>query len=109
MNGILLIDKPKEYTSHDVVYQVKKMTQEKVGHTGTLDPMAQGVLPLLIGKGTLCAKYLVNHDKTYQVELTLGTKTDTAEPSPLQVRCIPIHRFASFREWNRIDTRIDPC
>lgn len=79
MDGILIVNKEKGCTSHDVVYQVKKMTQEKVGHTGTLDPMAQGVLPLLIGKGTLCAKYLVNHDKTYQVELTLGTKTDTAD------------------------------
>ena len=49
---------------------------EKVGHTGTLDPMATGVLPLLIGKGTLCSKYLMNHNKIYEVQLTLGKKTD---------------------------------
>lgn len=50
MNGILIIDKPKNYTSHDIVYKVKKKLNEKVGHTGTLDPLACGVLPLLIRK-----------------------------------------------------------
>ena len=79
MNGILIINKPKNYTSHDIVYKVKKLVNEKVGHTGTLDPMATGVLPLLIGKGTLCSKYLINHDKKYIVELKLGERTDTAD------------------------------
>ncbi|MBR3002196.1 MAG: tRNA pseudouridine(55) synthase TruB [Clostridia bacterium] len=79
MNGIILINKNKGCTSHDIVYKVKKMLNEKVGHTGTLDPMATGVLPLLIGKGTLCSKYLINHDKTYKVKLQLGSKTETAD------------------------------
>lgn len=79
MNGILIINKPLNYTSHDIVHKIKKITGEKVGHTGTLDPMATGVLPLLIGKGTQCSKYLINHDKIYDVELTLGKKTDTAD------------------------------
>lgn len=79
MNGIILIDKPKEYTSHDVVAVVKKISKEKVGHTGTLDPMATGVLPLLIGKATQISKYLINHDKTYIATLKLGIKTDTAD------------------------------
>lgn len=79
MDGIIIVNKPKNCTSHDVVHKVKKITGEKVGHTGTLDPMATGVLPLLIGKGTLCSKYLINHDKIYEVTLTLGTKTDTAD------------------------------
>lgn len=79
MDGVIIINKPQGCTSHDIVYKVKKIVNEKVGHTGTLDPMAQGVLPLLIGKGTLCSKYLINHDKIYQVELTLGIKTDTAD------------------------------
>ncbi len=79
MDGILIINKQKGCTSHDIVYQVKKMCNQKVGHTGTLDPMATGVLPLLIGKGTLCSKYLINHDKIYKVELQLGKKTDTAD------------------------------
>lgn len=79
MDGIIIIDKPKNCTSHDIVQKAKKIFNEKVGHTGTLDPMATGVLPLLIGKGTLCSKYLMNHDKIYEVQLTLGTKTDTAD------------------------------
>lgn len=79
MNGILIINKTKGYTSHDIVHKVKKITHEKVGHTGTLDPMAEGVLPLLIGKGTLCSQYLINHDKIYQVVLQLGEKRDTAD------------------------------
>ena len=64
MNGIILIDKPKEYTSHDVVAIIKKISKEKVGHTGTLDPNATGVLPLLVGKATGISKYLINNDKT---------------------------------------------
>ena len=79
MNGIILIDKPKEYTSHDVVAVVKKICKEKVGHTGTLDPNATGVLPLLVGKATGISKYLVNHDKTYIATLKLGIKTDTGD------------------------------
>lgn len=79
MNGIIIVNKHKGCTSHDIVYKVKKMFNEKVGHTGTLDPMATGVLPLLIGKGTQCSKYLINHDKIYNVTLQLGEKTDTAD------------------------------
>ena len=79
MDGIIIINKPKGCTSHDIVYKIKKLLNEKVGHTGTLDPMAEGVLPILIGKGTLLSKYLINHNKKYIVELQLGTKTDTAD------------------------------
>ena len=79
MNGIIIIYKTKGWTSHDIVAKVKKLTQEKVGHTGTLDPLATGVLPLLIGKGTLCSKYLINHDKKYKVTLKLGKKTSTGD------------------------------
>ena len=79
MDGIILIDKPKGVTSHDIVYKVKKLLNEKVGHTGTLDPNATGVLPLLVGRGTKLSKYLINHDKTYIVTLKLGEKTDTAD------------------------------
>lgn len=79
MDGIIIINKPKNCTSHDIVHKAKKITGKKVGHTGTLDPMATGVLPLLIGKGTLCSKYLIQHDKIYEVQLTLGIKTDTAD------------------------------
>lgn len=79
MDGIILINKEKNCTSHDVVYKVKKIFGEKVGHTGTLDPNATGVLPILVGKGTKLSKYLINHDKKYIVTLKLGKKTDTAD------------------------------
>lgn len=80
MNGIIIINKPKNYTSHDVVAKVKKILNvKKVGHTGTLDPNATGVLPLLINDGTKLSKYLIEHDKEYEVVLKLGIKTDTAD------------------------------
>ena len=79
MDGIIIINKPKNYTSHDIVRKAKKLLNEKVGHTGTLDPNATGVLPLLIGKGTLLSKYLIEHDKIYEAVLKLGEKTDTAD------------------------------
>ena len=79
MDGIILINKGKGYTSHDVVNKVKHVFNEKVGHTGTLDPNATGLLPILIGKGTKLSYYLINHDKEYEVTLKLGEKTDTAD------------------------------
>ncbi len=91
----MIINKPKNCTSHDIVRKAKKIFNEKVGHTGTLDPMATGVLPLLIGKGTLCSKYLIHHDKVYDVALTLGAKTDTAdsEGSVIEEKKIPEEVF----------------
>lgn len=79
MDGIILINKEKKYTSHDVVAKVKKILKVKVGHTGTLDPNATGVLPLLLGNATKISKYLINHNKEYIAELKLGVKTDTAD------------------------------
>lgn len=79
INGIIIINKEKEYTSNDVVRIVKKITKTKVGHTGTLDPNATGVLPLLLGEGTKVSKYLINHNKEYEAVLQLGKKTETAD------------------------------
>ncbi len=79
MDGIILINKEQNWTSNDVVQKVKKITGEKIGHTGTLDPLATGVLPILVGKGTLLCKYLIDHDKTYVAKVKLGIKTDTAD------------------------------
>ena len=61
MDGIIIINKTKGQTSHDMVKKAKSILHEKIGHTGTLDPNATGVLPLLIGKGTELSKYLINH------------------------------------------------
>ena len=79
MDAIIRINKEKGYASHDAVYKIKKMFNTKVGHTGTLDPNATGVLPILLGKGTKISKYLIEHDKEYEVVLQLGVKTTTAD------------------------------
>lgn len=79
MDGILIVKKEKGMTSHDVVSKVKKIAKTKVGHTGTLDPIATGVLPLLLGEGTKLSKYLIEHDKIYEAIVKLGEKTDTAD------------------------------
>lgn len=79
MDGIIIINKPKNYTSNDIVNKVKHILNTKVGHTGTLDPNATGVLPLLLGKGTKFSKYLINHDKKYIATLQLGIKTTTGD------------------------------
>lgn len=79
MDGIIIINKEKEFTSNDVVQIVKHTLNEKVGHTGTLDPNATGVLPILVGKGTKISKYLINHDKIYEAVLQLGIKTETGD------------------------------
>lgn len=89
MNGILLIQKPKGWTSHDVVSKARRILQEqRIGHTGTLDPLATGVLVLCVGKATKIVRYLEADDKEYTAELKLGTTTDTqdAEGRVLEVR-----------------------
>ncbi len=80
MNGILLIDKPKGYTSFDIVAVTRKLiSQKKIGHTGTLDPNATGVLPLLIGNAAKAQDIIPNHDKEYIAEFKLGITTDTLD------------------------------
>ena len=79
MDGFLIINKHLEVTSFDIVYKVKKMLNEKVGHTGTLDPLASGVLPILVGRGTQCAKYLNSDIKEYIAKVKLGKKTSTGD------------------------------
>ncbi|MBS7299383.1 MAG: tRNA pseudouridine(55) synthase TruB [Eubacteriales bacterium] len=82
MNGILLVDKPLGKTSHDMVYFVRRLTGiKKVGHTGTLDPDATGVLPVCIGKATKVCDMLTSSDKRYIASLTLGKTTDTQDAS----------------------------
>lgn len=79
-NGVLLIDKPAGLTSHDVVGRVRKLFgTRRVGHTGTLDPMATGVLVLLIGRAAKASEYLAVHDKCYEAILQLGITTDTED------------------------------
>ena len=80
MDGIIIIDKPQDYTSFDVVAVMRGLCkQKKVGHTGTLDPMATGVLPILLGKATRCAPFLEDTDKEYEARFRLGVSTDTQD------------------------------
>jgi len=79
MDGLLIIDKPIGPTSHDVVYKTKRLLKTKVGHTGTLDPLASGVLPLLVGRATRLARFFQGESKEYVAEIELGTITDTCD------------------------------
>ena len=78
MDGIILVDKPKNVTSRDVVNEIiKKFHTKRVGHTGTLDPIATGLMVICINKGCKLVPLLTNHDKTYLATVKLGIKTDT--------------------------------
>jgi len=80
MNGLLIIDKPAGMTSFDVVRQVRRMVKtRRVGHAGTLDPMATGVLPVAVGTATRLIEYLMAGDKAYRATLKLGSATDTQD------------------------------
>jgi len=80
LHGVLTVDKPAGMTSHDVVDRIRRAARmRRVGHTGTLDPMATGVLPLCLGKATKIAQFLLAEDKEYEVEMLLGTVTDSQD------------------------------
>ena len=92
MNGILIIDKPQGMTSHDVVARARRLLREKrIGHAGTLDPMATGVLVLCVGHATRLSEYLLGEDKAYDGVITLGerTNTDDAEGEVIASHPVP--------------------
>ena len=85
MNGVLIIDKPSGFTSHDVVNRVRRILgQRAVGHLGTLDPAATGVLPIVLGNLTRLAQFYTHSEKTYEGVIRFGFATDTydAEGEP---------------------------
>jgi tRNA pseudouridine55 synthase len=101
MEGVLLVDKPQGLTSHDVVYRLRrKLSMKKIGHAGTLDPMATGLLVMLIGKATRISQYLMSVDKAYEGEATLGVVTDSqdAEGEVLTTLPVPELTEAQVRE-----------
>src|SRR3954467_15937051 len=80
MDGILIVDKPEGWTSHDVVARARRLLKEKrIGHTGTLDPFATGVLVLLVGRATRLAQFLSGAEKGYEATIRLGYSTDTGD------------------------------
>ena len=80
MDGLLVVDKPAGPTSHDVVARVRRTLHERrIGHTGTLDPRATGVLPLVIGRATRLARFFSTSDKRYRAVIHLGSRTDSGD------------------------------
>lgn len=91
LNGLLLVDKPVDWTSHDVVSKVRRLAgQSSVGHSGTLDPFASGLMVLLLGHGTKLSDYILSKDKTYAVEVCLGVETDTLDRTGQVVKTLPV-------------------
>ncbi len=80
LSGVILVNKHKGVTSHDIVFKIRKLYMtKKVGHTGTLDPLATGVLPVLVGRSAKAAEYLLSENKKYIAEIKLGITTDTED------------------------------
>jgi tRNA pseudouridine55 synthase len=105
VNGLLVIDKPGGMTSHDVVGRLRRITGEKsIGHLGTLDPMATGVLPLLLGKFTRLAQFFSAAEKSYTGIIRFGFATDTydAEGEPASV---PMHPELTFEQVRHVAAR----
>lgn len=97
MDGIILIDKQEGWTSHDVVSKLRRILNiQKIGHTGTLDPLATGLLIICVGKATKYVKYLTNHDKRYLAEITLGIKTNTDDITGKIIESREIKQFESI-------------
>lgn len=92
LDGVLLVDKPTDHTSHDVIARLRgKLKMKRIGHAGTLDPMATGVLVVLVGKATRVSQYLMSLDKEYTGTISLGkvTTTQDAEGEMLETRPVP--------------------
>src|SRR5580693_6726879 len=92
LEGVLLVDKPTDHTSHDVVARLRgKLRMKRIGHAGTLDPMATGLLVVLLGKATRLSQYLIAVDKEYEGRVELGKITDShdAEGRVMETRPVP--------------------
>lgn len=106
MNGIICINKPKDWTSFDVVAKFRGIARtKKCGHTGTLDPMATGVLPILLGNATKLSSLIPDSDKGYRAGFQLGVTTDTLDATGTVLSTVPVQvslpqleaALASFR------------
>ena len=99
MNGILVVDKPRGLTSHDIVLLIRRRFKlKKVGHAGTLDPMATGVLVILIGKATKLSGSLSLDDKEYEGIVSLGAETDTGDSEGSVVSRGDLCRFIQYAD-----------
>lgn len=99
MNGILLVDKPKDFTSHDVISVLRGILKtRKLGHTGTLDPDATGVLVVGVNKGTKIMKYLNNDEKTYLARVCIGISTDTLDKTGEVINKVNVNKLENVDE-----------
>ncbi|MCW5547630.1 MAG: tRNA pseudouridine(55) synthase TruB [Opitutaceae bacterium] len=92
LEGVLLVDKPTDHTSHDVVARLRrKLQMKRIGHAGTLDPMATGLLIMLVGKATKISQYLISLDKEYEGTIELGKVTDSqdAQGQVMETKPVP--------------------
>lgn len=109
MEGLLLVNKPPGLTSHDVVALCRRrIGVRRVGHTGTLDPIAQGLLILLVGAATKRQQALQSHEKTYEATITLGTKTETGDAAGRPVRDAPVPRLEPSRVTQVLASLLGP-
>src|SRR2546429_2966950 len=115
MNAVLIIDKPSGFTSHDVVARVRRILQQRsVGHLGTLDPMATGVLPLVLGNMTRLAQFYLKSEKTYEGVIRFGFATETydADGEPVSDAIEPsftIEQLADFaRKFRGVIAQMPP-
>jgi len=100
LEGVLLVDKPGEHTSHDVIARLRgKLRMRKIGHAGTLDPMATGLLIVLLGKATRVSQFLISLDKEYEGTIELGRTTDSqdADGQVMETRPVPALSEAEVR------------
>lgn len=99
VNGVLVVDKPQGPTSHDIVAEARRALQtRRIGHTGTLDPLATGVLPLVIGQATRLSQFLTGAPKGYEATVRLGVATDTYDAEGEAVRSSPFDRVSAVSD-----------
>jgi tRNA pseudouridine55 synthase len=104
LHGVVLVDKPSGPTSHDIVLEMRRLFRTKAGHTGTLDPMATGVLPVVLGKATRLSSYLRDHDKEYLATIRLGVCTDTYDREGTILSVAPVPPLSTTRVEQSLET-----
>ncbi|WHX27204.1 tRNA pseudouridine(55) synthase TruB [Virgibacillus halodenitrificans] len=110
MNGILPLWKPKSLTSHDCVVKIRKLFKtKKVGHTGTLDPEVEGVLPICIGEATKIVPFLTDTKKTYVADISLGMSTDTEDSHGYPLEKMVVNQIPSDEEINLVLQGFEGC
>lgn len=99
LNGVIVVDKPQGPTSHDVVAEARRALQtRRIGHTGTLDPLATGVLPLVVGQATRLSQFLTGAPKGYEATIRLGAATDTYDAEGEPIRTTPFDQVARLSD-----------